>query len=173
MSEDISMRVRLKPYNQKRGHLTRRHMVYGMRFDESAGWYEVSKAIADKLRGMTRDDDKDLPELFDVCTIEEARVMERAEKVAAQQRMEVDSPARLEHAARSTADLGQSNPRAKSAMPIVADGADPEDDLDDEGGLTAVGKIEPDDETPDVPGTVTTSDLKPEKAAKPASRSRK
>ena len=72
--------ARLKPYNEKRGHVVRIYMIAGLRFDVDRGWYEVDDALAEELSKLTQNyDDPESPELFDVVTKEKAEQMEQAE----------------------------------------------------------------------------------------------
>lgn len=151
---DLPMRVRLKPYNAKRGNLTLRHMVtirdeddrpVVLRFEEVRGWYAVSEHYAEQLKGMTRDDDPDLPELFDVYTKEEALKLERKEKIAAQPRMEVEAPAVVEEMRDEKRARRAASPDSPVAGPMI-DGADDEEDEDEEpenAGMLPVGQLDP------------------------------
>ena len=70
------MLVRIKPYNPKKGHVRRCHIVqkYGMRFKVDAGWYEVPAAVARELRKeLTDANDPESAEIFDVMTKAQAQ----------------------------------------------------------------------------------------------------
>jgi len=73
--------VRLKPYDPKRGHVLRRYTAFGVRFDESRGWYRVSDEVAAYLAGVREQPGLDYtPLAFDVCSEEEALALEAREK---------------------------------------------------------------------------------------------
>lgn len=87
----MALLARLKPYNVRKGHTTRIYSIDGTRFYEERGWYEVSDDLGDKLRDLHQDHyDLDSPDLFDVCTQEEAEELERREA----KQVEVKSTAR-------------------------------------------------------------------------------
>lgn len=72
--------VRIKPYNKKRRHLTRRYTVFGVKFEVERGWYRVKGPVADYLENVTSDGDPDSPLIFDVCSEEEALAIETKER---------------------------------------------------------------------------------------------
>lgn len=78
----MTMFVRLKPYNPRKGYVRRRQMVEGVRFDVDHNWYRIDDhAFAERLRAMTQDDaDPDSAALFDVCTEAEARAIQERER---------------------------------------------------------------------------------------------
>ncbi len=81
---ESSLYVRVKPYNPKKGHLTRRHFdgTYGHKFLEGKGWYEVSAEEGRHLRRTLQNAyDPDSPEVFDVCTLAQARELEAEERI--------------------------------------------------------------------------------------------
>lgn len=98
MSQLSEYRVRLKPYDPKKGHKIRQYMVFGIRFEESKGWYRVPAVfirynnenepesqidVVDYLRQVRQDnDDPDSPLAFDVCTPAEAKALDDAVKAA-------------------------------------------------------------------------------------------
>ncbi len=82
MSNDPFVRlIRLKPYNPRKGYVTRRYHVRGTLFREDRGWYECKDPeFADYLEKLhQRSGDEDSPLLFDVCTREEAQAIEERE----------------------------------------------------------------------------------------------
>lgn len=116
-----TMLVRLKPYNKKKGHVLRRYIYRGLRFQEGRGWTRVRKDIADylaKVHQIPGDEDSSLA--FDVCTDAEARKIDDQEaqdaqaKTPAEQATDVaeareePAPAPSEGGDLSTADLPQS-----------------------------------------------------------------
>lgn len=82
----MSKFVRLKPYNPRRGLVTRRHGIGEMFFVGGLrpNWYEVSDAMAEKLAKKRQfHDDPDSKPLFDVMDKEEQ------ERVAAEEQNQV------------------------------------------------------------------------------------
>lgn len=73
--------VRLKAYAPRQGFVLQRFLVYGMRFEAGRGWYEVPRHVGDYLRNVheTQDDPRS-PFAFDVCTREEAQMLEDQER---------------------------------------------------------------------------------------------
>jgi hypothetical protein len=109
----MAMLARIKPYNPKRGHLVRRYMVKGIRFDVNRGWYKVDEALADYLKTVTQNpNDPDTPPVFDVLTEAAARELEEAEEAA---RKPAPASAPLPGTL-TTADL----PRASADAPATA-----------------------------------------------------
>jgi hypothetical protein len=163
--------IRLRPYDKKAGHTVKRYHFRGYRFFEEAGWYEVALEIADVLATKHINGDRRLPKIFDVCTVDEAKKLEAAEEAAKEmaKRATPDRPIGPRRAAdfAVTRDGQHTEKPAlslaeKSAMPIVADGADGEPENDDEpdaGLVKGIGKLPDDDAAP-----------APQKAATPASR---
>lgn len=91
--------ARLKPYNPTRGYLVRRYWCRGVIYDESRGWYRVTKEDADVLRDLVqKETDPGSPALFDVCTEDEAKDLERREKLAERQRRTVEEASRIQDA---------------------------------------------------------------------------
>ena len=85
--------VRLKPYDPKRGHVLRRYTAFGIRFDESRGWYRVSDEVAKYLAGVHEQPGLDYtPLAFDVCTEEEALAVEAREKKEQEERAVASAP---------------------------------------------------------------------------------
>jgi hypothetical protein len=76
----MTLLARLKPYNERKGHLTRTYMIDGSRFFVDRGWYEVPDALGEKLRDLHQDHhNEDSPFLFDVGTQAEAERLEQRE----------------------------------------------------------------------------------------------
>ncbi len=85
--------VRLKPYDPKRGHVLRRYTAFGIRFDESRGWYRVSDEVANYLAAVREQPGLDYtPLAFDVCTEEEALAVEAREKKEQEERAVASAP---------------------------------------------------------------------------------
>lgn len=85
--------VRLKPYDPKRGHVLRRYTAFGIRFDESRGWYRVSDEVAAYLAAVHEQPGLDYtPLAFDVCTEEEALTLEAREKKEQEERAIASAP---------------------------------------------------------------------------------
>lgn len=83
---DDTRLVRIKPYSKKKGHLTRRYTVFGVKFEIHKGWYRVRLKVADYLADVTPDGDPDSPYIFDVCTEQQAMEMEERERRRALER---------------------------------------------------------------------------------------
>lgn len=151
---DTTFLVRLKPYNEKKGHRTRVYMVDGLRFYEERGWYEVTPAIADSLRELRQDHyDLETPYLFDVVTPDQAEKIDEREALG-----------KIE--AKASARRPEKLPRTRVAQVLPANNAGPldeitggdtttadilgrsatvnddEDAVDDSGRLTSVGRVE-------------------------------
>jgi len=76
----MSMLVRLKPINERKGFVVRTYMVEGARFYVDRGWYEVDDSLADKLSNLHQNyDDPDSPPLFDVLSRSAAEALEQQE----------------------------------------------------------------------------------------------
>ena len=77
--------ARLKPYNERKGHLARVYMIDGARFYEERGWYEVTDDMADQLRELHQDHyNLDSEYLFDVVSPEDAQKIDERETKAQQ-----------------------------------------------------------------------------------------
>lgn len=112
----MSFLARLKPLNERKGYKVNVYMTDGARFIVERGWYEVSDELAAKLRELHQDHyDPESPELFDVCTREEAMRLEESERArAATARATVSQPA---------SPLAQTAPRrASSPAPRASEG---------------------------------------------------
>ena len=89
----MSKLVRLKPLEAKKGHVIRRFTAFSTTFEEAKGWYRVSDEIASYLAKVHQvPNDEDSPLAFDVCTEEEARRLEQAEKKKAEERARAAEP---------------------------------------------------------------------------------
>jgi hypothetical protein len=85
--------VRLKPHDPKKGHVIRRYTAFSIRFEESRGWYRVADEVATYLATLhQKPGDEDSPLAFDVCTEEEAKRVEAAEKKKAEERARAAEP---------------------------------------------------------------------------------
>ena len=115
----MSKLVRLKPHDPKKGHVIRRYTAFGVRFEEARGWYKVSDEVASYLVTVhQRPGDDDSPLAFDVCTDDEAKTMEAAEKKKAEERARaaepnVAQPHDVSAKDLTTADLPQPKARAE------------------------------------------------------------
>lgn len=79
------MLVRLKPHNVKLGHVLRSYTYQSQRFLEARGWYEVPNDMAEALAELVQQDTvPNSPKAFDVCTLEQAKAMEEAERLKAE-----------------------------------------------------------------------------------------
>lgn len=111
--------VRLKPHDPKKGHVIRRYTAFGVRFEEARGWYKVSDEVAAYLATVhQRPGDEDSPLAFDVCTDDEAKALEAAEKKKAEERARAAEPnvAQPHDISERTPDLTTSDiPQPRSA----------------------------------------------------------
>jgi hypothetical protein len=173
----MSMFVRLKPYNPRRGYVRRRQMVEGVRFDVDHNWYRIDDhAFAERLRAMTQDEsDPESPALFDVCTESEARSIQERERERKGSASVDDAAASKPEAARRPASTvtTKDTRRAGQDWPddMNGDGSDmidPDPDGKELGGdptpprASEIGKLPPEPE----------SDAKPERNEKPRTRRR-
>lgn len=92
------MHVRLKPYDRKRGHVLRTYCIYGVRFLEKRGWYEVPKSLAKKLETIPqRPTDENSPRAFDVKTKEEAEIVDvKAQETPVRREAKDANPVRVQ-----------------------------------------------------------------------------
>lgn len=96
--------VRLKPFDRRAGHLLRDLTLsrWRLRVREAKGWHRVQTTNDDMLRdlvGMTQTGqpaDRYAPKAFDVCTYEEAKLVEKREREEKMQKREVRAD--VEHA---------------------------------------------------------------------------
>lgn len=118
--------VRLKPYNKKRGCVIKRIMIRGVRFDESKGWYRVSRAFADHLETIHQDYyDEDSPLAFDIMSQDDAIKLEEKEKKASEAKAEASAPRAAPAAARPVERAGA---LTTSDLPGKADAKDDADE---------------------------------------------
>ncbi len=114
-----TMLVRLKPYDQRIGHVLRRFTYAGVKIHEERGWHRVTKQVADYLRGVRQvANDEYSPLAFDVCTDEEAKALDTREEVESKVRKSATDDVRLSPARNegvlTTAQLAEP-PKANSA----------------------------------------------------------
>jgi hypothetical protein len=96
MSDEVRY-VRLRPYDEKTGHLvrdfTKRFGGRFYRFREAGVWYEVPKALADELEKARQIPQRpNSPRVFDVCTEKEARVIDRDAEKKREEERAVEEP---------------------------------------------------------------------------------
>jgi hypothetical protein len=163
----MALLARLKPYNEKKRHLTRVYMIDGARFFSERGWYEVSDALGEKLKVLHQDyHDDDSPMLFDVCTPEQAEKIDEKESAVVETKASARRPAQAEIRRRvqslTNAESGDmtsddvKTPKAEQPMLDPEEGKeqppmldpDPEgkelsEDDEDEGRAVAVGRVAP------------------------------
>lgn len=85
--------VRLKPLDAKKGHHIHRFTAFSTTFEERKGWYRVSDEMASYLSTVHQvPNDEDTPLAFDVCTEDEAKQVEVAEKKKAEERARAAEP---------------------------------------------------------------------------------
>jgi hypothetical protein len=85
--------IRLKPLDAKKGHIIRRYTAFSTTFEEHKGWYRVADPVAAYLATVHQvPNDPDTPLAFDVCTQEEAKKMDAAEKKRAEERARAAEP---------------------------------------------------------------------------------
>ena len=85
--------IRLKPFDPKKGHIIRRYTVSGTTFEERKGWYRVSDHAAAYLATVHQiADDEDSPMAFDVCTQDDAKRIDAAERRKAEERARAAEP---------------------------------------------------------------------------------
>lgn len=152
----MALLARLKPYNVKKGHLTRIYMIDSARFYEERGWYEVPDDLGEKLRGLHQDHyDEDSPDLFDVCTPEQAEALEARElkavevKATAKKALKIPSTRFQDRVRELTTPRDESGDLTSDELkPTPATMIDPADDDDDkpdedEGRAVEVGRVSP------------------------------
>lgn len=96
--------VRLKPYDRRAGHLLRDLTLsrWRLRVREAKGWHRVQTQNREMLHDLVtmtqtgQPADRYAPKAFDVCTYEEARLVEKREKEEKMQKREVRAD--VEHA---------------------------------------------------------------------------
>lgn len=121
IDEPLTMLVRVKPYNKKKGHLTRRWTFQHQCFYEDKGWYEVpTHAAMEMAKARHPSTGK---RVFDVATKSGAVQLEIAEERAVSEKRGAKAPhvVHLKPAAAPVADDG----------PIAEEPADEDEELDD------------------------------------------
>lgn len=99
--EQENIFVRIKPHNPKRGHRLRSFLVFGLKFEEKKGWYQIKRLhrytdgvlddqkqkiykvvdVAEYLAEVRNSEtDEDSALAFDIATREEASRIQAAEK---------------------------------------------------------------------------------------------
>lgn len=124
--------ARLKDYDKRRGLVLRCYTYKGIKFLPERGWIRVSKEVGDYLRAVRSEPrDPNSPLAFDVCTDDEARALEAAEKRDAETRQNATAdialtPARgervRERAPDRVADRPAAPDRAAPASPAAPEG---------------------------------------------------
>jgi hypothetical protein len=100
-----TMLVRLKAFDPRRGHVLRRFVYKGIRFQVERGWYRVPAPVAEHLRTVRQvDTNLHAPAAFDVCTDAEA------------QRLDAEAEARA-RAIKATDPIPVTTARAASQPP--------------------------------------------------------
>jgi len=113
-----SLLVRIKPRDLHRGHVLRRFVYLGIRFEEGKGWYRVAQDVGEYLRGVRqRAGAPHSPLAFDVCTEAEARALD-------EQEAEANKPARPADRAREVA-------AREGPPPVPEDAREPETNTSD------------------------------------------
>jgi hypothetical protein len=105
--------VRIKPRNKQKGLRMRRFRVFALQFNESQGWYKVSRWMSGEVGGapnaprvqlvdmreyfanVRNTENEDSPLAFDVCTEEQAKAIDEAERKAAEPRRKSANPTDL------------------------------------------------------------------------------
>ncbi len=78
-----SLLVRIKPRDPHRGHVLRRFVYRGIRFETGKGWYQVRAEVGEYLRTVHQHaHDPHSPLAFDVCTEAEAKALDEQEAEA-------------------------------------------------------------------------------------------
>lgn len=143
--------VRLKPVNEKterKGYKVRIYSIFGLRFLEERGWYEVSEDIAAQLAELHQEHyDLDSPDLFDVCTPEEAAAIDEkeaeAEAIARSTARKPSQPIRTRTAS-SGSGGGTGDMSTADIAPDRAALNPPDEDDDDDGGgrIAGLGRVD-------------------------------
>lgn len=84
--------ARIRPLNKKKGNTCQTYTVFGIKFKVEGGWYRVSPQVAEYLEKVTIDGDPDSPEVFDVCTEEDAMRIEQRERARKLEMASAGSP---------------------------------------------------------------------------------
>ena len=78
-----SLFVRIHPVNPGRGHRTRRCLYKGNLYRVERGWYKVSKELGEEIADLKANPYSiGAPNIFQVCTFEEARDIQKEETLA-------------------------------------------------------------------------------------------
>lgn len=115
MSASEPILARIKPFDPRRGTLTKTYTVAGRRFVVSDGWVEVDSTLARVLHKCTADGETHGSKVFDVLYQSKAIALEKKEELERQRALarRADSPHRIgsartpkgSHGAMTTADL--------------------------------------------------------------------
>lgn len=170
--------ARLKPYNG-RTHVLRQYTVFGIKFQEIKGWYEVDDDVAAYLVTVPqKQGDPYSAPAFDVCTPPEAEAIDRSEKKMNARRLALEANPTYRPAQRAlSAGNAQQETVASRVAAAKAAKAEaeallgPEESIyDDEEDLPPEEEDlppPPEEEEDDDNGTMTTADLpKPSAPAK-------
>lgn len=115
INREETVLVRIKPHNPRRGYKLRKYLVYGMKYEEKAGWYKINKYM--RQGGKTIDvgqylsevrndsNDPESPLAFDVCTKEEASSIEAKEKKEKERKASAAQPRAADPVDLTTADV--------------------------------------------------------------------
>lgn len=104
--------VRIKPYDPRRGNVCRTYTIHSMKFEESKGWYEVERELAESMLAPAKQPPSGnisqelTPALFDIMEKETAVAMERAEA--------------KKKVVKAAAETPNAMPRARSAAAAMA-----------------------------------------------------
>lgn len=143
----MTMLVRLKPYNPRRGYKMRSYVGAGVHIREAVGWHEVPDDVAHKLSEVHADpQNPDTPYAFDVMTRDDAIAQEADEKRKAQERASANEPIKVRRVT-PVDDRTDAASRTHYGRPMT-----------DNHGRTHHARPDESDESRDV-GALTTSDL--------------
>lgn len=141
MSNPEHLYVRLRPFDRQAGHVVRRYdwripnSTKFLTFTRAGVWHKVPFRYAEALREARQDERNPLsPPVFDVCTEEEARVLDsraQAEREAARRLVEPTVDTAVNMMDSSPAKKPSSRTSALSDFNAAASGQEDEDD--DEG----------------------------------------
>lgn len=165
-----SVLVRLKPYDRKRKQVVRQYTIFGMRFKESRGWYEVDKEVARMLEPLqqpaTGDTPADLmPKLFDIMTHDGAAALEEAQRRRQEERAKAIRPHKMRATRTAKKAVTKRKSNDLSTDDLYGSGDSDDDDLD----LSAFGDPLADDDD----GSASAEDKIVAPPAKPVNRKRK
>lgn len=98
--------IRIKPFNARRKHFVRVwvHGPSGKRFEERKGWYKIDdeRLLASLRKARQLEGDEDSPDVFDICTVEQAKLIDQMERKQSVKRADADNANDL-----STSDFGR------------------------------------------------------------------